>query len=91
MTMHEINIKYRAGLHGGNKVEISGVDFAPIAKSVSLSMEARSLPKVVVTLIPLECTIDSQGSVLFDLTEIPEGLARDIYNKLQKKFDGDSA
>lgn len=84
--MHKLLIRYKPGIRSGNSVTVDGFELANITKSISMEITAGHIPEVNVKLSFLDVEIEADGSVFFDTSEIPEGLAKSLYQKLHEKF-----
>jgi hypothetical protein len=80
-----INIKYSPG--GNNYVEINGEKVECLSR-LTVDINAMKLPTVHIDFEPLCVAIETQGTVSFDKTGIPETIARKVYEILKERFEG---
>ncbi len=89
--MSEMGVKIEAGRAGHDtRIIVDGVDMSHNTNAYTLSSTASSITKLNISLIALRpMIIEGLAEVSIDVSEIPENLAREIYDKLKERFSTD--
>lgn len=86
--LETVEISYYPGGGDGNHITVNGGSIGEIATGFSIDMhEVGVVPRVTIKLAALKLVYKGEGSVKMDGKDIPDDIARKMYQALKERFD----